>query len=175
MNKYEKALDALEGMRQIVRREKIVFGEYCEPGQENPNTPCGGHRYCAVGSLWVGYGIKPKVHHDPDLGHEYDHAILPGSGAHRREEFVKNRPGLRLALEHLNASAERVAPAYGVGLEDAEFNDAIEVLFEGIPEAVPGRRKNVNTPKTVRVGREALLKCITQAKRSIRQEMQARA
>lgn len=119
-----KALDALEGMRQIVRREMVITGSYVEDEISNPNligAICGGRKHCAIGSLWAGAGIRPTVN-------EWS-VHLPGVGE-PREGFLRHRHGLRLAYDSLNAAAQELADRRGLRLE-VTWESQAEGLFEG--------------------------------------------
>jgi hypothetical protein len=123
----DKAIQALDGMREIVRHEMLTTGTYIEEEISNPRLAksgaiCGGHKHCAIGSLWVGAGIKP-VKQD-------DCIFLPGADVPSRRDFLKHRPGLKLAYNALNEAAsdfmenKEICPA-------STFDAAIERLFEG--------------------------------------------
>lgn len=123
----ESALNALEGMRQIVRREMITTGCYIDEDISSPQLArsgaiCGGRKHCAIGSLWAGYGIKPFK--------RSGFVQLPGVHRDTRKRFTKTRPGLRLALNALNAAATEFADKNNISVYNA-FDDNIENLFEG--------------------------------------------
>lgn len=121
-----KAIAALEGMRQIVRREMVVAGRYVEDDVSNPRLTkaiCGGRKHCAIGSLWAGGGIKARVE---DWGHD-----LPGADQDERDEFLRHRPALRLAYDSLNAAAETFIAGHGELELDTFFSAPVEALFEG--------------------------------------------
>lgn len=123
----ESALDALEGMRQIVRREMLIAGCYIDDEISNARLArseaiCGGRKHCAIGSLWAGYGVKPKWRN----GYLY----LAGVERDIRNRFTKTRPGLRVALDALNAAANQFAEKNGIRIYGI-YNDSIEDLFEG--------------------------------------------
>jgi len=105
MNKHDKALDILDGMLQIADNEMITKGIYYKEECERPDLKdqiCGGHRACLIGSMWVAALVRPKKL-------EYwDELTLPGvEYGEDRDEFLKRRPGLRLAYNALNEAAER--------------------------------------------------------------------
>lgn len=122
-----KALSALEGMRGIVRREMCHPGAYVEADVSNPvlaakGAICGGRKHCAVGSLWVGGGIRPKVD-------EYGDLVLPGVYEEERRDFLIHRPGLRLAYDSLNNEAQAFINGHDVEPNEI-FSAPIEALFE---------------------------------------------
>lgn len=159
----EQALEALTGMATIVKREMLVRGSYVGDRVVNKKLAeegaiCQGRKYCAVGSLWVGAGIKPKVT-------SFGYARLPGVFEHERDRFITHRPGLKLAYEKVNEAARDYArkngiedildrtPKYRAGPWEAE----IEALFESKSRR-PGAK----------VGRPELLQIINSAKRKVR-------
>jgi hypothetical protein len=133
----KQALDALEGMKEIVKKEMLVRGEYLtqeivNPKLANAGAICGGRQYCAIGSLWAGAGIHPQKDKDGNW-------ILPGADADHpnrgsREVFLRNRHGLRTAYNALNAAAEQHIQRHGIETE-GEFEAAIEDLFESFDYA----------------------------------------
>lgn len=149
-----KALSALDGMREIVRREMLVVGEYIEPEVSNPrlsNAICGGRKHCAIGSLWAGSGVKAERG-------EYGLLYLPGSTESERASFLRPRHGLRAAYDALNEAAKAFASRRGWDLSYSEFEAPIEALFEGHYE-------NAEEPLTKR----DLLSVIAAAKRQVKQ------
>ena len=123
-----KALAALDGMREIVRREMLITGTYVQASVSNPNLTgaiCGGRKHCAIGALWVGGGVKPVWG-----GRCYP---LPGADQDERVDFLRHRAGLRLAYDCLNAAAEDFIDRDDEGRLslDRYFSAPIEALFEG--------------------------------------------
>lgn len=121
-----KALSALEGMREIVRREMLTTGFYVDEEVSNPRllgALCGGRKHCAIGSLWVGAGIKAKID-------EKGVFSLPGTPEWDRNEFLRRRPGLRVAYEQINLAADDFAEKYGYDLEIPPYRAPVEALFE---------------------------------------------
>lgn len=120
-----KAISALDGMREIARAEMLEPGRYIWVEISNPrrvNAICGGHKTCAIGSLWVGAGIKMDSNDE-----------LPGADQSEREAFLAPRHGLRVAYESLNEAAEAFIakhPDLRIGLAKS-FDAPIEQLFEG--------------------------------------------
>jgi hypothetical protein len=151
-----KALDALNGMAQIVKNEMLVRNQYATAHVVNPELAgslCGGYKYCAIGSLWVGYGVKVDGAR---------RGVLPGVQDYERGEFFRTRPGLSLAYDALNASADTFIERHGVDLDAAcieidfgGFSSSLEALFEG-----DGGGDVVD--------RKALLGIINSAKRKVR-------
>lgn len=122
----KQALKALDGMREIVRAEMLIRGEYVEEGISNParaNSLCGGRRHCAVGSLWTGAGVK--------LRKKGPFVCLPGVNQHERGDFLLKRHGLRTAYIALNSAAKKFAEKHHIRLDHSSFAAPIEALFEG--------------------------------------------
>lgn len=120
-----KAIAALEGMREIVRREMLTQGIYVDPEVSNPRLVgaiCGGRKHCAIGSLWVGGGIKATK--------EKYGIALPGTAADERPDFLRHRPGLRAAYDSLNLAAEEFATKHELDLSVNGYKASIESLFE---------------------------------------------
>jgi hypothetical protein len=103
----QDALDALDGMQQIVEREMITQGTYVTAYVADPelkDSICGGRKYCAIGALWVGAGIAPVfMGKTEDDG--YAHMKLPGIASNDREDFLANEPALERAYNTLNQVA----------------------------------------------------------------------
>lgn len=150
---YEGALEALDGMREIVRKEMLVKGMYVGP-ISNPSMTrsiCGGRRYCAMGALWVGGGIKVTRGDLPGV-HE-------GAGRTQgtRNRFLRKHPALKIALNAL----EEVSRKYLSELPTTSgFLSPLENLFEG--------HYGLNLDRT------DLLKVIASAKRIIRKEIKSK-
>lgn len=120
----ERAISALDGMRSIVRAEMLTQGEYIESEISNPRrlaSLCGGRKHCAVGSLWVGGGIRPHVTPGGAVH-------LPGTSSWEREAFLRRRPALRVAYNALNEAARDFADSHDIALHG--FDNGIEGLFE---------------------------------------------
>lgn len=153
-----KALDALEGMRQIVDAEMLVHGQYFTDDVDplKAANVCGGRKYCAIGSLWAGAGvpIKRMVEKDPDG--DWDYLALPGVEQEDREGFLRRRPALRAAYNALNDAAFSYALKHGLTNKmrpKAEFEAPVEALFES---------------RKVTIGRNELLEIIASAKRKVK-------
>jgi hypothetical protein len=100
----DQANKALDGLEVIVRNERFVHGEYITQDVDpmHSGAACKGHKACLLGSLWIGAGVPIKR-----FAHSRA-AFLPGltDGA-PRDEFLRYRPGLRLAFDALNTAADR--------------------------------------------------------------------
>lgn len=121
-----KALDALEGMRQIVRNKMLITGAYVDEKVSNPRllgALCGGRKHCAIGSLWAGAGIKAKISDGSAF-------FLPGTPEWDRKEFLRRRPGLKVAYEQINLAADDFAEKNGYDLEISSYGAPLEALFE---------------------------------------------
>lgn len=155
----EKAVRALDNMKVIVKNDMLEQGVYLteevvDPKLAERGAVCGGHKACAVGSLWLGYGIKmqgPK-----------DERILPGVYVNTygsedlvdRDTFLKSRPGLKLAYDALNEAADKFIDKNDLENDlDHSFGAKIEALFEGTYDE--------------KVHRKDMLQIINNAKRNI--------
>jgi hypothetical protein len=166
-----KAIESLDRMAQIVRNEMLIRGTYVDSeineAKKAAGAICGGHKVCAIGSLWVGYGVKYEKRGKYVVG-------LPGVsdtktwdyrkddyGPSARNIFVKSRPALKLALNALNESADAYIKRHKLELMDAsEFEDAIEALFEGTRHYEDDDSDDEDT----KVARKQLLSVIKSAK-----------
>jgi hypothetical protein len=65
-----QALKYLDNMSQIVARERLVRGAYNEIKARavDPDAPCGGGRFCAIGSLWIAADVPYLVTGVPKKG-----------------------------------------------------------------------------------------------------------
>jgi hypothetical protein len=160
----DEAIRALDGMAQIIRNEMLTHGSYVSSEVVNEELAkqgaiCGGHEACAIGSLWIGGGVKINAS-------RYGGAILPGVEEEERQQFLRNRDGLRVAYHELNAAAERYMVKNADRLRRRSivinFNAPVEALFEEytIKPKEGGRRRAV--------GRDELLKVVKSAKKAIR-------
>lgn len=126
------AIGIIERMQEVVRNDMLIRGVYLDSEidleKKEAGAICGGHRVCAIGSLWVGAGIKPTWD-------RFSGWYLP---------YVTSRyiafgqiPGLGVAYDTLNAvSVEH--PMWSSVVTDLEEDDeggldynAMEELFEG--------------------------------------------
>lgn len=126
----DRALRALDGMAEIVRREMLISGTYVEDEVSRPDlaakgTICGGRKHCAIGSFLVGGGVKPVIE---TLGWG-TYVELPGSKEDERAAFFRHRPGLRLGYDALNQAARAFAERNGFEIEWT-FGSDLEGLFE---------------------------------------------
>lgn len=158
LTKEQEALKALDGMEEIVRNEMVIRGTYATDDIVNSellDSICGGRQYCAIGSLWVGYGFK----YDAEEG-----LIGVGDDEYERNDFVDEHPGLRVALDALNARAQKYMDKHEIAGASG-FNDPIEALFEAQTYDT-----ETSTYSPV-VSRKDLLKIIRKAKKTIEDKM----
>lgn len=157
----DEALAALDGMRDVVKNEMLTHGTYVSSEIENhvlaaAGAVCGGHKACAVGSLWLGGGVRMKS--------LFGGAVLPGVEEEERRSFLRNRDGLRVAYHALNDAAERFMARHPEvkkrGTSYRVFEAPVESLFEEHQvQQANGRYRDV--------GRQELLPIITAAKRIV--------
>lgn len=159
-----KALKALDGMATIVKAERLERGVYVSDEVVDPRRAgalCQGRNYCAIGSLWVGAGIRPTIGRWVDLDERPRVTVsLPGAALTEkgRAEFMRRRPGLRVAYQALNAAADDYIERRNIDRQELleavgdDFEASIELLFEGDED----------------LGRTELLKIINSAKRKVR-------
>lgn len=114
----DAALGTLEGMREIALADMMHQVGYLsdEVDERRSRAVCRGHKACAIGSLWLAAGVR------------LDEGRLPGVDESEREEFVRSRPKLRVALRALNEAAEEYIKRHRIS--PARFDDPIEALFE---------------------------------------------
>lgn len=97
-----KALDTCDGVIEIAKNEMLVQGDYVSSTIMNhelkaKGSVCGGRQACLVGSEYLAYGVRMFAED------------FPGFSYHTREDFMRNRPGLRLAYRAINEAAHRYA------------------------------------------------------------------
>ncbi len=118
----------LDRMAQIVDNDMLVRGDYVENEVTRPDLAesgaiCGGHRACAIGSLWIAGGLDPEnayVKGTPDP-FAYD----------RRETYLSDKPALRRAHAALCSAAEDYGDRRDLFVAgDAFWPDPLEALFE---------------------------------------------
>lgn len=128
MNTQEKALSTCDGVIEITKNEMLVHGIYVSDNIRNRDLKargsiCGGRQACLVGSVYVSYGVGVFR---ADGAYRAD---FPGFSAGVREDFMRNRPGLRLAYNAINEAARRYAlkgwPEY-VATELREYGEQWE-------------------------------------------------
>lgn len=163
----DKAIDVLDGIREITKNEMLVARQYVSQDIVDPELAaegaiCGGRNACLVGSAYLAAGIKLKK---DDMGF----VDLPGIGdADDRARFRKNRPGLRVAMDALNEAAL-------ARIEKLPEDEQNYVLYEGIVsienEGDAAECLFENTP--IHANREDILKLVTEAKRIIRRKARA--
>lgn len=124
----QEALDALSGMNSVVRNDMLVRGEYLtdfvvDDGLAKKGAVCNGHQACAVGSLWLGAGVKLKG------SAEYGR-YLPGvDSGYTRTKFLSRKPGLKLAYDAMNEACDRYCERNGIDLDGREAPDGeIQVM-----------------------------------------------
>lgn len=126
-NTIDGALNALDGMAQIVNNDMLVRGAYVSDDfdPKMSDSICGGHKYCALGALWVGAGISPEKTQwggfaMPCLDDDYQYL----------EDFVRYRHPLRVAYEALNTAASDFADKHGLHFSEYVWDSALEGVFE---------------------------------------------
>lgn len=149
----QKALNTLNGMAEIARSDMMKPGSYVSDKLLVPQRAkaiCGGHHACAIGSLWLGGGVKMVTD-------KWGDAELPGvSDGVIREQFLAPRHGLRTAYNALNdAASDYIDTHQGLNI-NYQFGASIEALFEGTEDD--------NDPQTSQIGIEAMLAIIDDAK-----------
>lgn len=143
----KSALKALDGMEEIVTAEMLMRGEYFSSYVADPSRKqaiCGGRKFCAIGALWQGAGIG--LIREPRERDNIVITVLPGAmetvwrdyltpnNHQSRADFLVRRPGLRLALDTLDAVAQEFAADAGLDLSRGDYASAMEALFEGEDE-----------------------------------------
>lgn len=138
----QQALKALEGMEQIVRADMLVHGEYVTDIEDEKKHAegaiCDGRKFCAIGALWMGGGVKllKNPGYSPGAWTAGDGFALPGVSPTFRDEFLSKRHGLRAAYNALNEVARawllRHKRYDDLGYMAEEVKDLdIEDVFEG--------------------------------------------
>lgn len=157
----DKAIAALDGMATIVRAG-YVSQDIVKPQREK--ALCGGRQFCAIGSLWTGYGAKPRL--------DYGYWELEGSeDDEERETFLSRRPALKAAYDALNRAATSLhAQRPDLRLNES-FSAPIEALFEQAPKR--WRWRDADEPAPSQLTRSDLLKIIASAKRDIAKQRRA--
>ncbi len=120
------ALNALDGMQQIVEHERLIKGAYVSAYASAPELKslCGERRYCAIGALWIGAGERPVT--------KSDEVVLPGIEQREREAFLADRPALGKAYTTLNLAARNYIKRNEISDDDYPFawNSELEAIFE---------------------------------------------
>lgn len=171
----ERAINALVNMSIIVENEMVASGSYITDVVDTSKTDaiCGGRKACAIGSLWVGYGIEPVIIHRENA--DVDDVILPGVDQNERREFFREHPGLGLAYKELNNATDRWIKDHPGRYQMRCYQSSLEGLFEGsYPDFYDDDNNSVcqceNCAKlrsTGRLTREDLLFIIASAKEEI--------
>jgi hypothetical protein len=164
---YDRALEALDNMYLIVAREQIVRGFYVDPNEYDKKKAaegaiCGGNKFCAIGSLFVGGGI-------PVTKSEYDGFDMPEALPTLRNDVIKQNPHLGIALKALNKQAEKYMDKKDISMDDLytpnlgrnedDRHDLIEALFEAAKDEADADEWMLD--------RDDLLKMINKARLSI--------
>lgn len=151
-----RALDALTNMATIIKRERLVRGQYITPEQDGDTTAiCTGRRACLIGSLWLGAGVRPKRDY-------WETIALPGVDPDARASFLRHRPGLRLAYDALNRAAERKLPELSPSRRrrTLSWHGSNPKLGDSLAEALFEATRALN--------RDEALKLVNAAKRIVR-------
>lgn len=148
-----KALSTLDGMAEIIRRERIVKGEYATEVDDpkKSDAVCQGRRYCLLGSAWVAYGAKVDKFWGTLEGVVEDD---------ERADYLRHRPALRAVYNALNNAATRkieklprLTPTQQHRLR--QFPSPAEGLFESLYGST-------------KLGRTDLLRLVASARREIK-------
>lgn len=157
----QSILKLLSNMRQIAKNEMLARGVYLSDEVVNPDLAdqgaiCGGHQACAVGSMYLAGGQRPK-RDDTFLW------TLEGVDYDERADFLRHRPVLRGAYDALNEAADRYCVRNNIHLDDwmclPPRAGTMERLFEAESYG------SYKTPIQV----EELDKIIQSAQRAVRQ------
>lgn len=122
--------ETLDRFEVIVRDGLLTHGAYCEGFVVDENlidAPCGGNRMCAVGSLFVAFGLGKK---GDDGGIE-----LQDAEPIRRGKPLGENPKLFKVYHALNDAAGDYARENDIDLDDCGiYSGNLETLFEsGLP------------------------------------------
>lgn len=126
-----EAVKIFEGMEQIIRNEMLVRGVYIteevvDPALAKSGAICGGHQACMVGSMWIAADVRMERDDEGFLD-------LPGVAAGRvRNEFLAERPALRLAYETMNELSRQFAEEHNL-MKYVDYREAwgmMEGLYE---------------------------------------------
>lgn len=141
----DRAIGALKRMKEIARNEMMARGSYISEVTNlelaRKGSVCGGHNACAIGSLWIGYGVPIQY------GWSTAYPYLEGvSCSLDRQEFVAHRPGLKLALRALNDASVRWTmqnrPHELGTIQSRLWHDEVECLFESVLADAPAAELN---------------------------------
>lgn len=168
----KKAIRSLDGMAEIVAKEMLVKGDYVgdeiDADLKAQGAICGGHKYCAIGSLWAGAGIHPKRDVYTYISGDKDVIFsLPGVTNRERDSFLDKHPGLKVAYDALNEAAEDFISEHEVPeelLDRHQFSAAVEALFEG---AYADDEWNPSNEGFEGIGSPELLEIIEDAKQRV--------
>lgn len=153
-------LQVLDNMRSIVEREMLTHGQYItsfvvDEELASQGAICGGHRACAVGSLWLAAGVKPNKD-------KWGEHTLPGVAADYRRDFLADKPTLRLVYDTLNEVAQDYITSHNLHISFAWAHaGALESLFEG------GSHRHTYDADEPAIDKSIMLELIDAAKRRI--------
>jgi hypothetical protein len=166
-----EAINILNKMAIIVRNDMLTRGQYVSTTIDlelrDKGAICGGHKACAVGSLYLAGGIKP---HEVYPGKSYNYFVLQGVDRHERAEFLAERPALRAAYDALNEAAKRFIDRHNLDLFDGErfeiggltqTNGWMELLFEAADIDGHVLDAQVELPKIINNAKRALRRSIS--------------
>ena len=103
----QQALDILDGVVEIAEHGQLIHSEYLSYESARPalaGAICGGHQACLIGSLAI--AARPINKHGTRPALELIAILRESAYAPDSEQALQRRPGLKLALEALNATAE---------------------------------------------------------------------
>lgn len=177
-SEVDLAIATLNGMTAITKNEMLRRGIYVGSDVvsrrlKQNGAICGGHQMCAIGSLVVSHRVATGATAFTKGGNlipSVDRILEADSGP--RGVKMRRTPGLRLALEFLNAEAEAFIEREGLDRDDLNtfFEEPIEMLFES------STRFHNTLPREDTCGyagrhvldREVMLDLLTRARRQIR-------
>lgn len=148
----ERVLTTLDGMRAIAKADMMKQSGYITDivNRYRTRSICGGRHACAVGSLWLAAGERPRTG-------RYGSPVLLGVGQGRRGSFLTRKPVLRHALHFLNEAADEYMRANAIRGNPEMWRDSVEALFESHSAKLSGDKRRL-----------AMLAVISAAKRKVR-------
>ena len=164
----KKARKALKRMTEIVKNDMLIKEEYVTPdvfSEElaKAGAVCQGHKACAIGSLWLGAGVKMQ-----DNG--YGEFEMPGVMEGYRERFFDyGHEDVRVAYDALNEAAARFIesnPRVAVSV-DYNYEAEIEALFEGCYD------ETNHLAEDWQIGRDEMLEIIKDARSALKDKLEA--
>jgi hypothetical protein len=137
----KKALSTLDNMKTIAENEMLIRGTYVDTVVVNDDlrgAPCGGHRACLIGSMFLAHDPVPKVlrrkEGERQLGELFD-SMAPSN----RVFWMESRPALRLVYDTMDEIAAKKIDRSSVWNSDEnwsarhavnEFDSPAEAYFE---------------------------------------------